>query len=138
MRLADFVAEHRKVLYDDLLHLRSPSRGTFDAARLADARTKGSPQLGSTRYEPHAITFEFIYADPRASSVIVEVRVETPDRVVWMSVPAWVIENIWEGEITGSFAFLADAEAMLDGYRAGLEEGANLASFGVTAATRRG
>jgi hypothetical protein len=132
------VAEHRRAVYDDLMQQRPPSRGTYDVARLAEARTKGSPQVGSTRYEPHAIVQEFIFADPRASSVIVEVRLETPDRIVWMPVPSWVVENIWEGEITGSYAFASDAEAMLDAYREGLSEIANLESFGVTAATRRG
>ncbi|CAN1557961.1 hypothetical protein MCEMSE15_02508 [Fimbriimonadaceae bacterium] len=138
MSLNTFAAEKRMSIYQALKSGQAPAEGTYDEDRLKEARAKGEPQVGATRYEPHAVVLEFIYPDSRTNATVLEVRVPTPERVVWLPVPAWVVEQIWEGEITGSFAFLSDAELMLSEFSSRLQPEANLSNFGVTAPTRRG
>jgi hypothetical protein len=117
MTLNDWTAETRKELFAALSAGRDPA-GEFDRQTLNEGRTKGKPQFGSTRYEPDAVVFEFIFPDARSAATILDVRVRTPDRVVWLPVPPWVIEQIWQGEITGSHHFAAQAREMLDALRA--------------------
>jgi len=105
---------------------------------LREARGKSQPQMGATRYEPNTIVLEFIYPDPRSSTLVLEVRLAAPERIVFMSVPTWVIEQIWQGEITGSYHFESEANRLLEAFRADLAEDANQKHFGPQSPTRRG
>lgn len=87
--------------------------GDFDADLLKEARTKGVPQVGTTRYTPDAIWCEFIFSDPSSTAVIVTVRVPAPQRIVFLPVPSWVIETIWQGDVDGSYHFESDARQHL-------------------------
>lgn len=137
MNLNAYVAERRRFLFDDLRAGRAPSEGVYDEALLREARTKGDVQLGSARLLPNSIELEFIYPDPRGVSSIVIVRLDPPERIVFLPVPGWVVESIWQGEIAGSHHFESDAYAMVDAFRAQLEAEANAALFGRQEPTRR-
>ena len=76
--------------------------------------------------------FEFIYSSKGASSTVFQVEVDAPERIVYMPVPSWVIESIWQGEINGSFHFESDARELIDQFTASLQTEANASIFGVT------
>jgi hypothetical protein len=137
MSLNAFVAERRRSLFDDLRAGRAPSEGTYDEAVLREARTKGEVQMGSVRLSPTAIDLEFIYPDPKGVSAIVTVRLDPPERIVFLPVPAWVVESIWQGEIAGSHHFESDARTLVEAFRAQLEPEANAELFGRQEPKRR-
>ncbi len=136
MNLNEFAAYTRLKILEDLQAGRQPS-GTFSEERLREARAKGKPQMGTTRFEPDAIQFEFIYPDPQGSPIIVTVSITPPERIVFMPVPAWVVESIWQGEISGSAHFESDARRMLASFQALLEPETNAALFGERAKVGR-
>lgn len=138
MVLNQFTSELRSKIFEELKLGFVPSEGTYSEQVLRDARSKGQPQLGSTRYEPNAIVIEFIYPSPGTTATVVSVRVSSPERIVFMPVPAWVVESIWQGEIDGSYHFESEAENLLAQFAASLTPEANLAQFGDKAPTRRG
>lgn len=130
MKLNEFAAKLRLRIFDELRKGLPPSKGTADLALLAEARTKSSsPQMGTTIYHPYEIIFEFIYPDPAATAVIVPVKLAPPQRIVFMPVPSWVVENIWQGDIAGSYHFESDAEQLLRAFEGQLGESANAAHF---------
>ncbi len=137
MTLNEFAAQNRRDLFDDLKAGREPRVGTFSATQLAEARTKGVPQVGTTRYTPTSFFFEFVYPAVSGATMIVTVEVPSPERIVFLPVPEWVIESIWQGDIDGSYHFESHAVALLNQFRAGLEPDANAPWFGPRAAKRR-
>lgn len=137
MNLAPYVADLKRRLLEDLRAGRDPSEGTFDEARLREGRTKGEPQMGTTRYAPDHLVLEFIYHDPRGASVILPVRVATAERIVFLPVPEWVVESIWQGEIDGTYVWESEAERRLAAFREDLSPEANARWFGPREARRR-
>ena len=138
MKLNEFVAQTKNQVFSDLGEGRAPSLGEHDSDLLAQCRAKGSPRMGTTRFEPTAVVHEFIYAEGGAGGThILPVRIAAPERIVFMPVPGWVIENIWQGDIDGSYHFLSDSTRLVDEYLKSLEEGPNSALFGPRQATRR-
>lgn len=93
--------------------------------------------MGGTRYEPDSLTFEFIYPDPQSSATVLSVRVATPERIVYLPVPAWVVEHIWQGEVVGSFAFESEAAEQVAEFVSSLDREPNAALFGPQPAKRR-
>lgn len=138
MSLNAYAAERRLRIYEELRAGKSPSEGAYDEAQLREARTKGQPQMGATRFAPDSIIFEFIYPDPKAAPSVLELRLAPPERIVFMPVPAWVVESIWQGEIDGSYQFESDADRMLEEFRLNLEPEANEAIFGTKGRVGRG
>jgi hypothetical protein len=137
MTLNAYAAQQRLAVFDDLKGGREPATGEFDSAVLADGRLKGEPQMGPTRYEPHSIFFEFIYPDPSTTATVFTVRQDAPERIVFMPVPSWVVENIWQGDITGTYHFESEARRLFDELAAELEPARNLLHFGPQMAKRR-
>ncbi len=137
MRLAEYVAQKKRALYDDLLAGRDPGEGAYDPAALKEGRSKGKPQMGSTFFEPRSIRLEFIFPDPTASAVILTVTLDPPERVVYLPVPGWVVESIWQGEVSGSHHFESHARALVDEFVALTAPVPNEALFGPQAAKRR-
>jgi hypothetical protein len=122
MTLNQYAAEHRMAILQDLKSGLPPREGAYDEATLKEARTKGAPQMGTTTYEPRSIQFEYIYPDPQSAPTVLTVRLQPPERIVFLPVPEWVVENVWQGEVDGSHHFESDAEAMVARYREGLTE----------------
>ena len=125
MKLKEFIATNRKSVHEDLLAGLEPKIGAFDVESLKEARTKGTPQLGAVLLEPHKIRLEFIFPAPQANTSIFTVTIDTPERIVFMPVPSWVIESIWQGEIDGSYWFDSEARCHLRAFEELLNEPAN-------------
>lgn len=115
---------------------KAPSVGTYSESLLADVRSKGAPQMGSVTYSPEEITAEFIYKD-HSGNLVFPVTVKSPERIVFMPVPEWVIESIWQGDISGSYHFETDARKLLSQLSESLEPEKNFALFGKQAPKRR-
>lgn len=126
-RLNTFAAAQKRAIFDDLYDGKSPSVGSYEEALLRDAKTKGKPQMGPTRYGQNEIHFEFAYPDPNGAAVILTVTVPTPERVVLLPVPDWVVESIWQGEISGSYHFESDAQRLVEDFQSLLSPEANAA-----------
>lgn len=137
MPLNAYVAEVRLRIFEDLQKGLPPHEGEYDAQALRDGQVKGKPQMGTTRFEPEAIMLEFIYPDPKSSSTVLTVRLPAPERIVFLPVPAWVVESIWQGEISGSHQFESDARRLVEEFRQELEPEANLKHFGARPAVGR-
>jgi hypothetical protein len=137
MSLNQYAAEHRLAIFEELRGGREPSQGRFDAAIFKEARSKGAPQMGTTRYAPDAIVFEFIYPDPLSTAMILTVSIQPPERIVFLPVPSWVVENIWQGDIAGTYHFESDAQRLVEDLRSELAPEANLKWFGPQPAKRR-
>jgi len=93
--------------------------------------------MGTTRYEPNAIHFEFIYPDSKSSSTVLTVTLEPPERIVFLPVPDWVVENIWQGSIAGTHHFESEAQRLVDEFKADLMPGPNGKWFEPQAPKRR-
>ncbi len=128
--LRTFAAKHRLAIFERLKSGLEPEGCVFDRAAFQGALTKGAPQLGSTVYRPHEVRFEFIYSDPSGGTMVLVVSVVPPERIVALPVPSWVIENVWQGEVHGSYAFETEALSLLEAFRASLEPEANAELFG--------
>lgn len=137
MSLNAFAATLRLRLFEDIKGGSDPSVGSFNAAILAEGRLKGTPQMGSTRYEPSALVFEFIFPDNVTVATVFTVTVDAPERIVFLPVPGWVIESIWQGEIDGSYHFESDALELVESFRRDLAADSNLAWFQKRQAKRR-
>lgn len=125
------------MIFDQLKQGLPPSEGEFDEQVLRDAKIKGQPQMGTTRFEPNAIFVEFIYPDPNSTASILTVKLDTPERIVFLPVPEWVIESIWQGDVAGSYHFESDARALVAKFEMELSEAENPKWFGKQMAKRR-
>ncbi|HRJ26020.1 MAG TPA: hypothetical protein PLO61_00745 [Fimbriimonadaceae bacterium] len=137
MPLNTYVAELRRSIHAELVAGAEPSVGSFSSEALAEARVKGRPQMGSASFRPHQIQLEFIYHDPLSAATVFVVTVDAPERIVFLPVPGWVVESIWQGEIDGSYHFESDAVRLVDEYRQGLDAEGNAAWFEKRMAKRR-
>lgn len=117
MKLNEWVATQKRALLEELVAGKEPSFGSFEPALLREGKVKGKPQMGTTRHEPHSVHLEFIYSDPLSSATVLTVTVAPPERIVFLPVPEWVVESIWQGEIDGTFQFESDAMAMVKTFR---------------------
>ena len=138
MNLSQFVAEKRSRIFEELGNGTAPSEGSYSESLLREAKGKGRPQMGATRYEPEAIFFEFIYPSPGTTPIVVTIRIDAAERIVFMPVPTWVVESIWQGEIDGSFHFQSEAADLVKDFVGQLEPSANEILFGPKSPTRRG
>ncbi len=137
MTLNEFAAKSRLRIFDSLSRGDNPPEGEYSAAALAEAKVKGMPLMGTTRYTPERIYFEFIYPDPISTSQVFTVAIDPPERIVFMPVPSWVVENIWQGDIAGTYHFESDSTRLLKEFEELLERGPNLKLFDRPAPKRR-
>jgi hypothetical protein len=137
MTLNAYAADKRLAIFEDLKNGQPPREGQFDETVLSEAKVKGDPQMGSTRYEPDAIFVEFIYPDPKTTSTILTIRLTPPERIVFLPVPDWVVENIWQGDIAGTHQFESDARRMYEEFVRELDTEPNKKWFGPQMAKRR-
>lgn len=137
MTLNEYVARKKREILANLERGGQPGEGRYDSQVLADARVKGSPQMGATTFTPSTISLEFIYSDARSAATIFTVTLDAPERIVFLPVPEWVVENIWQGSIDGAYRFASDAERSYANLGAELSEQENAKWFGPRAPTRR-
>jgi hypothetical protein len=129
MNLNAFAAQKKRQIFDELSKGLGPSIGRFDQGLFRDAKDKAQPQMGTTRYTPSTIAFEFIYAVAGGQTQILAVELDSPERIVFLPVPAWIVETIWQGEIDGSFHFESDAKKLLAELTSSLEPEQNASLF---------
>ena len=129
--------EKRLAIFEDLKNGQPPREGEFDDAVRKEGKVKGEPQMGSTHYEPDAIFVEFIYPDPKTTSTILTVKLAPPERIVFLPVPSWVVENIWQGDIAGTFHFESEAKKLFEELGQELDVESNKKWFGPQMAKRR-
>jgi len=137
MTLNAYSAQKRLSIFEDLRQGLAPREGEYDASALAEAKKKGEPQMGSTHYQPGAIFVEFIYPDPSTTATVLSVRLSPPERIVFLPVPGWVVENIWQGDVQGTFHFESEAQRLYVELGRELEPEENRKWFGAQMAKRR-
>lgn len=136
MILNQFVSEKRRSIFEDLIKGQQPREGTFDQSILDEAQIKGLPQMGTVRFASNKVFFEFIYSDI-GSNIVLVVEMIAPERIVFLPVPNWVIESIWQGEVSGSYHFEKDALDLVEQFRGLLDPEKNSELFGQQQAKRR-
>ena len=137
MPLNAYVAERRRRIFDALTAGQPPPEGSYDESILAEGRAKGTPQMGATIFKPDALLLEFIYPAEGGASTILTVSLSLPERVVFLPVPPWVVESIWQGEIDGSYHFESDARRLVTAFGEELEPARNAVWFGPRPGKRR-
>ena len=129
MSLREFVREQVQAIFAALQAGSAPPIGEYDPAALQECLRRAQPQVGASRFTPNAIVLEFIFQDASLGPAVLSVRVPAPEPIVYMPVPDWVIEDVWQGEVTGSFRFLSEAERLLEAFRAQVFTERNRAYF---------
>ena len=137
MTLNEWAATVKTEIFDDLTQGKPPRVGHHDDSVLRDGLVKGKPQMGTTTFEPNAATFEYIFPDSNSTATVLQVCVDAPERIVFMPVPEWVMEEIWQGDVAGSAHFESEATEMLRRFTSELEPGMNDKWFGKQPAKRR-
>lgn len=129
MTLREFVRDQIRTIFDALKAGNAPPVGEYDPAVLKECLRRAQPQVGASRFLPDAVILEFIFQDASLGPAVLSVRVPAPEPIVYMPVPDWVIEDVWQGEITGSFRFRSEAERLLEAFRAQVFTEQNRAFF---------
>ncbi|MBS1717245.1 MAG: hypothetical protein JSS72_05895 [Armatimonadetes bacterium] len=125
------MAGKKRAIFEDLLAGRDPSEGSFPAELLKEARASGvAPQMGTTRFAPDSVALEYVYPGRQGETMVITVTIPTDERIVFLPVPHWVVESIWQGEIDGTYCFESEAAAMTKEFLAQLEPGPNKEIFG--------
>jgi len=135
--LNEWATSKKLEIFEYLKQGKPPKEGTFDDRALREALTKGSPQIGATRYEPYKVHFEFIFPDHSSIATILTVSLEPPERIVFLPVPPWVVETIWQGEVHGTYHFESDARRLFEEYEKQLQPEENEKWFSPQTAKRR-
>jgi len=118
MTLREFVREQVQVIFAALQAGNPPPVGEYDPATLKECLRRAQVQVGASRFTPDAVVLEFIFQDASLGPVVLSVRIPVPEPIVYMPVPDWVIEDVWQGDVTGSFRFVSEAEQLLEAFRA--------------------
>jgi len=113
MTLREFVREQIQQIYEALRQGQAPPIGEYDPATLKECMRRATVQIGTTHYHPDSILLEFIFTEPSQGPAILTVRVPAPEPIVYMPVPDWVIEDVWQGEVTGTYRFASEAQVLL-------------------------
>lgn len=137
MTLNEWAAAKKTEIFEQLGQGQAPSEGAYDAAVFRDGLVKGKPQMGATTFTPSAAHFEFIFPDSNSTSTVLDVCVDAPERIVFLPVPEWVVEEIWQGDVSGTPHFESEANAMLARFRTELDPGMNEKHFGPQPPKRR-
>ncbi|MCS7208705.1 MAG: hypothetical protein NZ874_03955 [Fimbriimonadales bacterium] len=116
MTLREFVRDQIRAVFDALKAGNAPPVGEYDPATLRECQRRASPQVGATRFLPDAVILEFIFQDASLGPAVLSVRIPAPEPIVYMPVPDWVIEDVWQGDVTGSFRFRSEAERLLQAF----------------------
>ncbi|MBL8067905.1 MAG: hypothetical protein JNM28_05610 [Armatimonadetes bacterium] len=128
LRLAPYAAQLKREIFDALRAGSPPPLGEFDEDVWRAAHAKAEPQMGTTVFAPDRMVFEFIYQSPDGTTVL-PVAIQAPERIVYLPVPEWVVENVWQGEVLGCFAFESEADAHVEQLRRQLSPEGNRPLF---------
>ncbi len=129
MTLREFVKQNLQALYDALQKRQEPPMGTYDADTLRECFRRAQVQTGTTHFYPDRVVFEFIFTEPSLGPAVLSITVPSPEPIVYMPVPDWVIEDVWQGDVTGSFRFRSEAEQLIAQFQQQVFSEANLVYF---------
>ena len=129
MKLNVWVAENKRSIFDNLVQGTPPQIGRFDEILFKEVLNLNAPTMGKTVFAPNGVSFEFVYQVQDSSAIIFPVWVESPHRIVYRPVPDWVIENIWQGSIAGSYVFEPEANEAINDFVARLTPNTNQFEF---------
>ena len=104
---------------------------------LSRSKVKQPVQMGTTIFHPWEVIFEFIFPDPIGGALVFSVEVAVGERIVLLPVPSWVVENIWQGSVDGSFHFETAARGLVAKFSGLLDAEENRKLFGPQMAKRR-
>lgn len=136
--LREFTNATRKQILDALQRKQAPPIGHFDQKTFEEAMQMREVQMGSARYTPRSVVLEFIFLhDNPGAPLILCVEVDTPEPVVFMPVPDWVQQDVWQGEVKGTFRLRSEAERLMEAFRHHVLEEENLHYFEDRPAPRR-
>lgn len=126
MTLREFTNVTRKQILQALQYKQAPPVGHFDRKTFEEAVQMREVQMGSARYTSHSVILEFIFLhDKPGAPLILCVEVDTPEPVVFMPVPEWVQEDVWQGEVKGTFRLRSEAEQLIEAFRRHVLESEN-------------
>lgn len=91
--------------------------------------------MGASVFHPDRVDLEFLFGP--GTPLVFVVSISAPERIVFLPVPSWVIETIWQGEISGSHHFESEAMRLVEVFRGQLSPENNSALFGPQMAKRR-
>jgi hypothetical protein len=137
MTLNEFLAKTKRDLFDDITSHRPLRTGVYDSQKLDDLSSKGEPQIGTETLEPEKVVFEFIFKMPDGQASVIQVEVVPPQRITYLPVPEWVVESIWQGEVSGSYHFESDAHDHLRAFERNLQPEQNADWFKKQSPKRR-
>ncbi len=135
--LAVFVARNKREIWEKLNLGQPPHIGEFNLDVYTAIKSRPGVQIGTVTFSPSSITLEFLFPDPTSISAILPVILSVSERIVFMPVPTWVVESIWQGDIDGSYHFESDANALLAKYQEELTVSGNEKWFQKQLAKRR-
>lgn len=113
MTLREFVRNQIQAIFEALQQKQPPPVGEYDANTLKECFRRTTVQTGTTHFQPDHVLLEFIFLEASLGPAVLCVRILTPEPIVYMPVPDWVIQDVWQGEVTGSFRFASEAESLL-------------------------
>lgn len=138
MTLREFTNASRKQILHALQHKQAPPFGHYDRKTFEEAVQMREVQMGSAHYTPHSVILEFIFLhDNPGAPLILSVEVDTPEPVVFMPVPDWVQQDVWQGEVKGTFRLRSEAGQMIEAFRQHTLEEQNLHYFEERPISRR-
>lgn len=137
MKLNEFLAAEKTRAFEAVRAGSSPAGMTCDEARLKALFEKGKPTMGTTVLKPWLVSFEFVFALDDGQTEVISIELVPPERIVHMPVPEWVVENVWQGDVQGSYQFESDAKALVERFSDELGEEANAKWFGRQQPKRR-
>ena len=125
MVLNTYVAQMKREIFDRLRQGIPPHIGAFDESVWTEAKDLGAPQMGTATFMPNSIQLEFIFRDPLSSNLVLLVTLDAPERIVFMPVPGWVHQEVWQGEVDGTFRFESEAFGLAKALEKELAPGEN-------------
>ena len=128
MTLNEYLSKLKRELYEKVVNGVVPEQGECDAQRLSELIAQAKPQIGTCVIKPNQLVFEFLF-NLSDSTVIFPIVIVPPERVVFMPVPEWVVESIWQGEVAGTYRFESEACKLLSGFESALSPDNNPALF---------
>lgn len=129
MRLNEFLAAEKTRVFESVLAGSKPEGARCDEALLRALHEKGRATMGTTVLKPWLISFEFVFSMDDGQTEVLAIELDPPERIVHMPVPEWVVENVWQGDVQGSYQFESDAAALVAGFSGELGVEANAKWF---------
>ena len=94
MRLNEFLAVEKRRAFEAVLTGSKPVGMRCDEGRLKALFEKGKPTMGTTVLNADQISFEFVFTLDDGQTEVLSIVLDPPERIVYMPVPEWVVENL--------------------------------------------